>query len=109
MVLVLLIAAFILAENQIASVSWLVAAEENIVVIEGQLCPGGGGKFDLVQLIGVAQAGDDQHLFSNRMPVQKPSATEFAVPANFRGERPRNDWYAVHDEIISRDNFFGAV
>jgi hypothetical protein len=43
------------------------------------------------------------------MPVQEPRPAELPIAANFLCERTRNDWYAVGDQIISRDNFFGAV
>jgi len=43
------------------------------------------------------------------MPVQKPRPAEIPIAANFLGKRTRNGGYAVDDQIISRDNYVGAV
>src|SRR3970282_1593083 len=89
-VLVPLGPADVLAENDVVAPGGLIGGSTHAVGEEGELGASAAGEVEAVELLGVAEAREDEHFPARRMPALEARPAELGVPAHRFGHRRRD-------------------
>src|SRR5439155_15099917 len=107
--LVILIATRVFAEDEIIAFARLVTRAPDAVFEESQLRPRPTRKFHHVDLVGVRKACNDQHLAPGWMPARESRHTKLGIAPDFVRQLHRYFRNALNNEIVPGNKVIGLA